>query len=108
MRDYSTHIFTGRPREGQTLEQVRDSLLAQIYEIKLGNFPDWLLEAIINNLKLEQASSYESNRARASEMLNAEILGVDYKNVVNRIDRLSKINKQQVIDFVRTWYVMIM
>ncbi len=104
MKDYSVHVLNGRPREGQTLEQVRDSLLSQIYEMKLGNFPDWILEAVINNLKVEQAKNFESNRARASIILNAEIQGVDYKNEVSRLERLSKINKQQIIDFVRTWY----
>ncbi len=98
LKDYSAHVLSGRPREGQSLEQVRDSLLAQINLIKLGNFPDWILEAIINNLKLQQAREYESNRGRASEMLNTEILGLNYKDVINRINRLSKITKKQVID----------
>ena len=104
MKDYSAHVLYGRPREGQTLQQVRDSLLAQIYEIKLGNFPDWIIDAIVTNLRLEQQENYEHNRSRASDMLNSEILGIDYKDQVNQLNRLSKINKQQVIDFVRTWY----
>lgn len=104
MKDYSIHILSGRPREGQTLEQVRDLLLSQIMEIKMGNFPDWLIPAIVTNLRLEQATSYESNFARAQAMLNSELDGVKYKDQVDQINRLSRINKQQVIDFVRTWY----
>ncbi len=104
MKDYSVHMFSGRPREGQTLEQVRDLLLGQIMEMKMGNFPDWMITAVINNLKLEQEKAYESNFSRASAMLNAELDGVPYKDVVNRLDRLSKINKEQVIQFVRDWY----
>jgi len=104
MKDYSVHILSGKPREGQTLEQVRDLLNQQIMEIKLGNFPDWLIPAIINNMKKDRAQQYESNQARASAMLSTEILGLDYKTEVNDLDRLSKINKQQVIDFVRTYY----
>jgi len=104
MKDYSVHMFSGRPREGQSLEEVRDLLLGQIMEMKLGNFPDWMLEAVVNNLKLEQERQYESNYGRASAMLNSEIEGVAYKNLVNRIERLSKINKEQVKQFVRDWY----
>jgi len=104
MKDYSVHVISGKPREGQKLEEVRDLILGQIMELKMGNFPDWMISAVVNNLKKEQATTYETNRARASAMLNSEIEGVDYKDVVNRIDRISKINKQQVIDFVRTWY----
>lgn len=104
LKDYSVHTLTGRPREGQSLEEVRDLILQQIMEIKLGNFPDWLIPAIVTNLRLEQQQQYESNMRRASAMLDAEILGIPYRDAVSRLDRLSRINKQQVIDFVRTWY----
>jgi predicted Zn-dependent peptidase len=104
MKDYSMHLLSGRAREGQTMEQVRDLLLDQIMQIKEGNFADWLLPAIINQLKVEEARSFETNQGRASFMLNAELDGVEYKDAVNRINRLSKISKQQIIDFVRTWY----
>jgi len=104
MRDYSVHILSSRAREGQSLEEVRDLLLGQIMEIKLGNFPDWLLPAIITNMRAEEARSNENNQSRSSDMLEAEILGIPYASEVSRIDRLAKINKQQVIDFVRKWY----
>lgn len=104
MKDYSVHMFSGRPREGQTLEQVRDLLLEQIMEMKLGNFPDWMIPAVVNNLRLEEEQSYESNMNRASAMLNSELDGVPYKDLVKRLDRLSKINKAQVVQFVRDWY----
>ncbi|MBL7924024.1 MAG: insulinase family protein [Bacteroidia bacterium] len=104
MKDYSVHLLNARPREGQSLEQVRDLLLAQLMEIKFGNFPDWIIPAIVTNLRLEQEREYESNMQRASAMLGSEMDGVAYRDLVNRIDRLSRINKQQVIDFVRAWY----
>lgn len=104
MKDYSIHVLSGRAREGQTLEEVRDLLLSQIMEIKNGNFPDWLIPAIITNMRAEQAKRYENNMNRASDMLEAEIMGMPYSAVVHKLDRLEKINKQQVIDFVRMWY----
>lgn len=104
MRDYSVHVLSGRAREGQSLEEVRDLLLGQIMEIKNGNFPEWLIPAIITNMRADEARRYESNQGRAGDMLEAEIMGVPYKHVVTKLDRLEKINKQQVIDFVRKWY----
>jgi len=104
MMDHSVHILSARPREGQSMEDVRDLLNGQIMEIKLGNFPDWILPAIITNLRLERQQEYENNMRRASAMLNAEIEGIPYAREVERIERLSRINKQQIIDFVRTWY----
>ncbi len=104
MKDYSMHILSGRAREGQSLDEVKDLINAQIMEMKLGNFPDWILPAIINQLKVDQDRSFETNEGRASFMIDAELSGVEYKDAVNRLNRLSKISKQQIIDFVRTWY----
>jgi len=39
LKDYSIHMLGGRPKEGQTLEQLRDLLLGQIMELKMCNFP---------------------------------------------------------------------
>lgn len=104
MKDYSVHVLSGRPREGQSLEEVKKLMFDQLMEIKMGNFPDWLLPAIITNLRLDQQREFENNMRRASAMLNPELDGVRYADAVQRIDRLSRINKQQIIDFVRTWY----
>jgi predicted Zn-dependent peptidase len=104
MKDYSVHVLSGRAREGQSLEEVRDLLLGQIMEIKNGNFPDWLIDAIITNLRAEAEKQNESNQNRASTMLDAEVLGVSYATIVSKLDRLSKVNKTQVMDFVKKWY----
>ncbi|NNF34687.1 MAG: insulinase family protein, partial [Saprospiraceae bacterium] len=45
LNDYSIHTFYGNPREGQTLEEVRDLILEQIGKVKKGEFDDWLMEA---------------------------------------------------------------
>ena len=71
------------PKQGQNLEIVKEMLLGQIEEIKKGNFSDWLLEAIISDLKLDQIKKYESNRARANEFVSAFILDVDWKKYQN-------------------------
>lgn len=104
MKDYSVHVLSGKPREGQSLDEVKSLLLEQLMAIKMGNFPDWLLPAIVNNLKQDQQKEFENNSRRASAMLDAEMAGVRYADAVRQIERLSRINKQQIIDFARTWY----
>ena len=104
LKDYSAHIFRGMPKQGQNLEIVKEMLLGQIEEIKAGNFPDWLLEAIISDLKLDQIKKYESNRGRANEFVSAFILDVDWKKYQNEIAELEKVTKQDVIDFVNERY----
>ena len=103
-KDYSAHIINGTPKEGQTLEQVKDLLLEQIEKIKKGDFPDWLLSAVITDMKLQQTNMFEYNSARADALVGSFISGRKWDEYVNTIDRLSLITKQQVVEFVKTNY----
>lgn len=104
MKDYSVHLLSGEPKAGQSLEEVKNLLLNEVENIKKGNFPDWLLPAIVNNLKLQETKIYESNRARATAFVTAFIQGTSWEKYTGKIDRLSKITKQQIIDFVKKNY----
>jgi len=104
MKDYSVHILSGKPREKQTLDQVRKLLLDQIELIKEGNFPDWLLEAIINDLKLEQLKLYESNRGRVEAYVDSFIWGMSWPAYINLIERLEKITKEDLLLFTQKHY----
>jgi predicted Zn-dependent peptidase len=104
MKDYSIHLLIGEPKAGQSLDEVKNLLLNEVENIKKGNFPDWLLTAIINNIKLQETKKYESNRARASAFVTAFIQGTSWEKYTGKIDRLSKITKQQIIDFTKKNY----
>ncbi|MFH0865925.1 MAG: insulinase family protein [Bacteroidota bacterium] len=104
MKDYSIHIFWGNPKEGQKLEDVKDLLFSQIELVKKGEFPDWLIPAIVNDLKLTEIKKQESNMSRTFSMVSAFVDDTPWKDVVNEMDRLSKITKQDVIDFAKKYY----
>jgi len=104
MKDYSAFIINGKPREGQKLEEVKDLLLAQVEEMKKGNFPDWQIPAIIDNLKLSEIKSFESNRSRAGAFVEAFVHFVPWDDYVNRLNRLSGITKQDVVDFANKYF----
>ena len=104
LNDYSIHGFYGSPLTNQSLEDVKDLLLSQLDEIKEGNFSDWILQAIISDLKLEQIKKYESNNGRAEEFVDAFILNKSWKEHQNSLNELSKITKQDIIDFVNKNY----
>ena len=103
-KDYSSSVISGSPKEGQTLEQLKDLLLAQVEKVKSGDFPDWLLSAIITDMKLQQTKTFEYNSARADAFVGSFITGTNWQDYVNTIDRLSKITKQQVVDFAKANY----
>lgn len=103
-KDYTLHMLTGQPKNGQTLEQVKDLILQEIEKVKKGDFPDWLIPAIINNLKLDEIKDYESNAERANAFLEAFAKGIKWSDYVSRNKRLAKITKQQLVDFVNKNY----
>lgn len=104
MKDYSVHAISGEPKEGQTLEQVRDLILGQIEILKKGEFPDWMLAAVINNLKLEDIKKLEDNAARANDMVSAFIWEEKWQDHVNWISEISKITKKEIVEFAKKNY----
>ncbi|MDR0228995.1 MAG: insulinase family protein [Flavobacteriaceae bacterium] len=105
MKDYSVHQLTGLPNEGQTLEDVRDILLAEVEKLKKGEFDEWLLKAVVNELRKNSMQALESSDAIATEMYQAFIQGRTWEEVAGDIDRIEKITKQDVIDFVKKNYI---
>jgi len=104
LRDYSMHTLYGSPKQGQSLEEVRDLLLNQIEEIKDGNFEQWLVDAIISDLKLNQIKKFESNSGRANEFVEAFILDISWEDYNKEMSDLESITKQDIIDFAKKNY----
>ncbi|MCC6371002.1 MAG: insulinase family protein, partial [Bacteroidia bacterium] len=99
LKDYSMFGFTGEPKEGQNLEEVEQLILSQLELVKKGEFPDWLMEAVITDFKLKKTKELEKNSTRADAMLSAFVDDVNWKSAVGMIERLSKITKQEIVDF---------
>lgn len=104
LTDYSEFIAVGYPKEGQTLEQVRALILAEIQKLKNGEFSDDLLPSIVNNMKRAYYASLLNNNSRASQYVDAFINGIEWEQVVNRMDRISKMTKQQIVEFARKYF----
>lgn len=103
MIDYSAHVLNATPRQNQDLEYVKDKLLEQIEQIKKGEFEEWMLEAAINNYKLSQIRSLESNY-RAFSMSSAFTTSTPWVDVVKKIDELEKITKSDIVKFANKHY----
>jgi len=104
MKDYSAHILSAKPREGQSLDEVKALLLEQLDLVRKGEFPDWLVTAVINDLKLEELKSYESNRGRSEAFVDTFVWGMDWVRQVSRFERLEKITKAEIVEFARKHY----
>ena len=101
--DYSTFLVGGSPKAGQSLEEVRDLLLGEVAKLRAGDFDEKLIEASINNFKLYQMKAYEDNSSRADMYVQSFISGTNWADEVAQLDRMTKITKQDVIDWANEY-----
>lgn len=97
MADGGALIVTARPKAGQSLDDARSILLAEIENLRNGNFDESLIPAIVNNAKLQLQSVIESNQGRASTFVDAFVNGQEWKDVVADIRALDNITKDDVV-----------
>ena len=95
--DYGLFLIEGLPKEGQTLEEVRDILLAEIAKLRDGDFSEELVEAAKANYKLQQMQALVRNRSRADQFVDAFINRVPWDVAVGKMDRMAKVTKADVV-----------
>ncbi|WP_335965404.1 insulinase family protein [Galbibacter sp. PAP.153] len=103
--DYGVHTFYGYPKSNQSLEDVKTLLLGQIEEVKKGNFDDWMIQAVVNDLKLSEIRQYENATYVAYAYVDAFVHFQDWEAKVKKLDELKKITKQELVDFANKFYV---
>jgi predicted Zn-dependent peptidase len=103
-KDYSIHMLTAKPKKDQSLEQVKDLLLEQIQLIKQGEFDEEILKAVLANFKVDQIKNNESNDGRAYTILDAFTSDIPWDEAVANLSELSRITKQEIVDFANRYY----
>ena len=97
--DYSDFLIQGYPKDGQSMDEVRSLILAEVAKLRAGDFDESLIEAAIANFKLRQMRQLESNSSRAMMMVNSFIKKSDWADEVHVLDRLAKITKADVVEW---------
>ena len=103
MDDYSMFLVSGTPKQGQSLEELRALLLEELDKFKRGEFSDDLLPSVKNNIKRDYYRQMQNNRQRVSMMVDAFIEHRDWKDVATRMERLSTVTKQELVDFANRY-----
>ena len=101
--DYGVLYLSGRPLQGQSLEQVKDLMLGEIENLKKGNFDDDLIPSIINNLKKQTIQATESYGNRANMLMSAFTDNLDWKDQVAYVNNLSKLTKADIVAFANKY-----
>ncbi len=101
--DYGLLYLSGRPLQGQSLEEVKDLILGEIENLKKGNFDDDLIPSIINNMKKYTIQSTESYSNRANMLMEAFTDNLDWKDRVAYVNNLSKLTKADIVAFANKY-----
>ncbi|MBO4984648.1 MAG: insulinase family protein [Bacteroides sp.] len=103
LSDYSIFFMQGRPKQGQTLDEVKELLLGELKKLRDGDFDEKILEANVNNFKLYQQQQLESNEGRADWFVSSFVNGSNWADEVTAIDRISKLTKQEIVEFANKY-----
>lgn len=104
-KDYTVFSLSGKAKQGQTLEQVKDLLLGQLEILKKGEFDETLVKAIVNNAKLAELMGLEKNDNRANAIMDGFIKhrGQNWNTDVSFVDDMGKVTKKQIVDFANKY-----
>lgn len=97
LADHGALFLVGVPKEGQSLEEVRDLLHSEVEKLRDGAFDEELLKSTIANYKRKEMQEQDSNWGRALSFVDSFINGTDWADEVTALDRLSAITKEQVV-----------
>ena len=101
--DYSDFLIQGYPKEGQSMDEVRALILAEVAKLRSGDFDESLIGAAIANIKLAKMRQLESNSSRAMMMVNSFIKRSDWADEVHELDRLAKVTKDDVVKWANKY-----
>ncbi|GIV45054.1 MAG: peptidase M16 [Bacteroidia bacterium] len=103
MKDYCALILFANPKQNQSLEEVEKILLEEIHKLQKGEFDEQLLKDIVTNKKLELQITLENHIARAYKLFSAFTKDVPLQNIVNEINQLKKITKNDIVHFAQQY-----
>ena len=101
--DHGVLYLSAAPTTGQSLEEVQKLVLAEIDNLKKGNFDDNLITSIINNIKKSKIYETEKYSDRASTLMDAFTSELDWKDQVAYVNNLSKVTKQDIVAFANKY-----
>ena len=92
------------PKDQQTLEEAEKLLLEEIEKVKKGDFPDWLIPAIINDFKLQKIKRLDNADGLASVLYNSFIMDVSWGKELHELEEFEKITKEEVMTFAQEFF----
>ncbi len=98
---YSLFELTARPKANQSLDEVKDLLLAEIAKLKAGDFDEKLIKAASVNYKLNELQGLDNNQNRAYNLFGSFILdrNKSWPQKILISDVIGKLTKEDLVKF---------
>lgn len=103
-KKYGVFALAIFPKNQQTLDEARALLLEQINLVKKGEFPDWMIPAIVNDLKLEKMSDWETATGLASTLYDVFIKERSWEEELSELSKFAEITKEEVVEFANGFF----
>ena len=97
-------FFYGFPRKGQSLEDVKKLILKQIDKVKRGEFPTWLMRAILTDFIKSRKRKMEMNRSRTQELRTGFIRWQNREQMLDFIPSLERVTKADVVRVANKYF----
>ncbi|MCB0482304.1 MAG: insulinase family protein [Flavobacteriales bacterium] len=98
LKDYGMFQMYATVREGQSLDEAKTLLMAELDKVKKGEFDQETLDAIINNLRKSEIAKRESNY-RAYDLVESFILDKEWTEMVTELKDLEGVTKEELVKF---------
>ncbi len=103
-KQYGYFSVVAIPKENQTLDEAKDLLLEQIDFIKKGKFPDWMLSAIFNDMKLQREKTWDTSKGLSSILCENFIKEYSWKQELEEIQEIQQITKAEIVGFAQSFF----
>ncbi|CAI9685064.1 M16 family metallopeptidase [Elizabethkingia anophelis] len=104
LKTYGYFTMVIVPKEGQSMQDAKQLLLQQIDLIKKGEFPDWMIPSIIEDMKLSRMRQLETADGLATNLYDTYIKGRSWDQELNEINEYSKITKADIVKFANDFF----
>ena len=104
-RDYGANILLFIPKIiGQSLGDGESLILAEIEKLKKGEFDEKMIDAIKNELYVEQQLSLESSEKKALILLDIFAQGKEPEYINQLTDMINSISKEDILKVANKYY----
>lgn len=104
LKQYGYFSIVAVPKENQTLQEAKEMILGQIELLKKGDFPDWMLPAIMNDFKLQRLKGLETAEGLATNLYDTYIKGRTWAEELAEMDDYASFTKQDIVDFANYFF----